>query len=234
MAAGTFAILNIDQTPSALRGWHLLKAPVTSAETALTATQLMDDMRSMVPADDNSFCVVPVSMFDMIQCMQIGFAGDNDSPVLDLYGWGENGPGHHIGTLTTDLGSGAMTVSARSILASSRTQKSIRDAFDPAQAWVITDQYVVTLDAEQERITDGTLQTQVFRALNVPGVSAIGGTIGTSSTEANFPQVFNVDFSHSDYSYFGVAITNLGSATSAGLIFRPIRLKGGMTSPGGV
>lgn len=234
MAAGTFAILEVDFTPSALRGWQLLKAPVTAAETALTATKLMDDMRSMVPADDNNYRAIPVSAFDAIQCMMLANGTADQSPVLNLYGWGETGPGHHIGTLTTDISTAAMTVASASFLASSRTSKSIRDAFSSATAWKVADQYVVTLDTEQERITDGTLQTQVFRALNVPGVSAIGGTIGTSSTEANFPQVFNVEFSHSDYSYFAVAITALDSATSAGLIFRPIRLKGGMTAPGGV
>lgn len=227
MAAGTFTKLNVDYAMGENRlGWHLLKPPITAAETAITATKLMDDMRSMVPADDNNLRYVNVADYDVIQCMMLANGSDNQSPVLELYGWGENGPGHHIGTLTTDISTAAMTVSARSFLASPRTNKSITDAFSSATAWKVADQYVVTLDTEQERITDGTLQTQVFRALNVPGVSAIGGTIGTSSTEANFPQVFNLDLSHSNYAYVTVVITGLDSATSVGLIFRPIRMRG--------
>jgi hypothetical protein len=225
MAAGTLTIRTIDETPLALRGWQCLKAPITTAETALTATKLLDDMRLMVPADDNSMQVIPVSTFDVIQVMVLANGTDDQSPVLNLYGWPETGPGHHIGTLTTDISTAAMTVASASFLASVRTHISIRNAFASATSWKIVDQYVVTLDAEQERITDATLHTQVFRALNVPGVSAIGGTIGTSPTEANFPQVFNMDFSHSDYSYFGMVPTSLDSATSVGAIFRQIRMK---------
>jgi hypothetical protein len=228
MAAGTLAILTIDSTPLALRGWQLLKAPITAAETALTATKLLDDMRLVVPADDNSMKVIPVLDFDMIQVMVIANGTADQSPVLDFYGWPETGPGHHIGTLTTDISTAAMTVASASFLASSRTHISIRDAFAAATAWKIVDQYVVTLDAEQERLQDTTatpLQQQSFRALNVPGVSAIGGAIGTSSTEANFPQVFNVDFTHSYYSFFGMVPTSLDSATSVGAIFRVVKMR---------
>ena len=236
MAAGPITIREIDFTPSALRGWQCLKAPVTALETALTATKLMDDVRLVQGAED-TFQAIPVSAFDVIQCMMLANGTADQSPVLQLYGWGETGPGHHIGTLTTDISTAAMTVASASFLASSRTHKSIRDAFAAATAWKVADQYVVTADYEQERLQDSTatpLQYQSFRALNVPGTSAIGGAIGTPTVEANFPGVFNVDFSHSDYSYFCVAPSSLDSATSVGLIFRPIRLKGGMTSPGGV
>lgn len=224
MAAGPVTIREVDYTGISCRQWQCLKAPVTALETALTATKLLDDMRSM-SCDESTVQVIPVSAFDVIQCMMLANGTADQSPVLNLYGWGESGPGHHIGTLTTDISTAAMTVATTSFLASTRTHKSIRDAFTSATAWKVADQYVVTADYEQERITDATLHTQVFRALNVPGTSAIGGTIGTATTEANFPQVFNVEFSHSDYSFFGVLPTSLDSATSVGLIFRPIRMK---------
>lgn len=229
MAAGTTTLRTLDTTGYALRSWQCLKAPITAAETALTATQLMDDLFAMVPADDNSVQIIPVFEFDAIQCMMLADGTADQSPVLNLYGWPESGPGHHIGTLTTDISTGAMTVAAASFLASSRTHLSIRNAFTAATAWKVADQYVVTADYEQERLTDTTatpLHYQSFRALNVPGTSAIGGTIGTSTTEANFPQVFNVEFSHSSYSYFGVMPTALDSATSVGLIFRPVSIRG--------
>ena len=224
MAAGPIKRLTIDSTPLALRGWQLLKSPITTAETALTATKLLDDMR-LVQAAQDTFEAIPVQDLDVIQVMVLANGTADQSPVLDLYGWPETGPGRHIGTLTTDISTAAMTVASTSFLASSRTHFSITNAFSSAIAWKVCDQYVVTLDTEQERITDGTLHTQVFRALNVPGVSAIGGTIGTSSTEANFPQVFNVDFTHSDYSWFCLAPSALDSATSVGAIFRQVRMK---------
>ena len=236
MAAGTFGITDVDFTPSALKGWQLLKAPVTAAETALTATLLMDDMRSIVPANDNNYKVIPVSAFDSIQCMMLANGTADQSPVLNFYGWGESGPGTHIGTLTTDISTAAMTVASASFLANSKTHKSIRDAFAAATAWKVADQYVVTADYCQHRFTDTTatpLHIQYFRCLEVPGTSGIGGTIGTSTTEANFPQVFNINLAMNDFAYLAVAVTSLDSATSAGLIFRPIRFKGGMTSPGG-
>jgi hypothetical protein len=228
MAAGPITVRTIDSTPLALRGWQCLKAPVTAAETALTATKLLDDMR-LISAAESTVEVIPVLDFDMIQCMMIANGTADQSPVLNLYGWGETGPGHHIGTLTTDISTAAMTVASTSFLASSRTHISIRNAFTSATAWKIADQYVVTADYEQERqqddLTAQNIQTQSFRALNVPGTSAFGGTIGTATTEANWPQVFNVDFSHSDYSFFGVLPTALDSATSVGLIFRAVRMK---------
>ena len=229
MAAGTTTIREVDSSGIGARKWQCLKAPITAAETALTATQLMDDMYGMVPADDNNIQIVPVVAFSSIQCMMLAAGTADQSPVLELYGWPESGPGHHIGTLTTDISTGAMTVSARSFLASTRTHKTITDAFAAATAWKVADQYVVTADYEQERFLDTAatpIHFQAFRALNVPGTSAIGGTIGTATTEANFPQVFNVDFSQSNYSYFAVVPTSLDSATSVGLIFRAIWTKG--------
>lgn len=236
MAAGTFTILSIDETPSALRGWQLLKAPITTGETALTATKLMDDMRSMVPADDNNYKALPVIGLGAIQCMMLANGNADQSPVVEFYGWGETGPGTHIGTLTVDISTAACTANT-SFLANARTHKSIRDAFTSATAWKIPDQYVVTADYCQHRFADTTatpLHIQYFRCLEVPGTSAIGGTIGTPTTEENFPQVFNINMTMNDFSYLSAAITSLDSATSAGLIFRPIWLKGGMTAPGGV
>lgn len=237
MAAGTFTKLDIDFSPSALRGWQLLKAPVTAAETAFTATLLMDDMRALVPANDTNPKYIGVSAFDSIQCMMLANGNADQSPTIDFYGWGETGPGTHIGTLTVDISTAAMTVAAASFLASARTHKSITDAFASATAWKVPDQYVVTADYCQHRFTDTTgtpLHIQYFRCLEVPGTSGIGGSIGSTPVEADFPGVFNVNLAMNDFSYLCAEITALDSATSAGLIFRPIRLKGGMTAPGGV
>jgi hypothetical protein len=234
MAAGPVTIKTVDFTPSALMGWQLLKAPITTAETAITAAKLGQNL-SDVSFDEATVEVIPVEFFNMIEVMALANGTADQSPVLNLYGWSEWGPGHHIGTLTLDL-STASSAATDGFHAKNKTHVSIRNAFAAGTAWLIPDQYVVTADYEQERFADTTatpLHVQSHRALNVPGTSAIGGTIGTSTTEANFPQVFNVDFSHSQYKFFGVLPTSLDSATSVGAIFKPIRLKGGLTSPDG-
>lgn len=226
MAAGPITIREVDYTGLSLRGWQTLKAPITTAETALTAAKLLDDMRA-VSADQDTVQIIPVSAFQEIQVMVLADGTADQSPVLDLYGWGESGPGRHIGTLTTDISTAAITAST-GFHAHARTHKSIRDAFAAATAYKICDQYVVTADYEQERFVDTAvtpIHIQSFRALNVPGTSATGGTIGTSTTEANFPQVFNVDFSRSGYSFFGLLPTALDSATSVGAIFRPVKMR---------
>lgn len=224
MAAGPVTIRTIEEGAIALQQWQCLKAPIGTAETALTAAKLLDDMRAMSAAE-STVEVIPVGLFDMIQVMVMAVGADGQSPVLDLYGWPESGPGHHIGTLTLDLSTAAVTAST-GFHTNARTHKSIRDNFAAASTWLIPDQYVVTADYEQERFVDSaSVHTQYFRALSVPGTSAIGGTIGTSVTEANFPQVFNVDFSQSKYSFFGVLPTALDSATSVGAIFRAIRMR---------
>jgi len=223
MAAGPITIRTVDYTGQSLRGWQCLKSPVAAAETALTAAKLLDDMRS-VSAVESTVQAIPVSAFTEIQIMVLANGTADQSPVLNLYGWGESGPGHHIGTVTTDISAAAITA-LTGFHASARTHVSIRDAFAATVAWKICDQYVVTADYEQERFIDTAatpIHIQYFRAISVPGTSAIGGTIATPTTEADFPQVFNVDFAHSAYSYFALLPTNLDSATSVGAIFRPV------------
>lgn len=226
MAAGPITVRAVDYSEQALMAWQTLKAPITTAETALTAAKLGQNMRD-VSADEDTVEVIPVELYKMIQVMVLANGSANQSPVLNLYGWSETGPGHHIGTLTTDLGAGSSPAST-GFHAQSETHKSIRDAFAAATAWLIPDQYVVTADYEQQRFVDtaaSPIHIQYFRALAVPGTSATGGTIGTSTTEADFPMAFNVDFSMSRYKYFGLLPTSLDSATSVGAVFKPICLR---------
>ena len=224
--------LTVDFTPSALRSWQTLKPPVTASETVLTATKLMDDIWS-VSAAQSTFYAVPISAFQVIQVMMLGDGADNNSPIADFYGWGETGPGHRLGRITTDLSTATHTADT-GFISSPRTHASIRRDFSAATTWRAADQYVIssaTAPAEH-RFTDDTLHTQYFRCLEVPGTSASGGTIGTATTEANFPQVFNLNFGMSDFSYLVTTIQLQG--TSAGLIFRVVKMKGAMTAPRGV
>lgn len=234
MAAGPITIRTVDFSPGALTAWQCCKAPITTAETALTAAKLGQNMRD-VSADEDTVQVIPVEFFNAIQIMVLAVGSANQSPVLNFYGWSEWGPGHHIGTVTTDL-SAASSAASAGFHQAAATHESIRSAFAPASAWLIPDQYVITADYEQERFVDTAatpIHFQYYRALAVPGTSATGGTIGTSTTEADFPQVLNVDFTRSQYRYFGVLPTSLDSATSVGVIFKPIRLRSSYTSPDG-
>lgn len=248
MAAGPVTIRNVDFTPSVLMAWQCLKAPITTAETVLTAAQLTTNMREMTD-DPDTIEVIPVEAFDAIQIMVLADGTANQSPVLQFYGWSEWGPGHHIGTVTTDLGT-CTSAGTTGFHASTKTHKSIRDAFTATTTYEIADQYVITADYEAEFAymeydAAGTTQTYlniitIHKALrttgtygNVDETIGYGGTIGTAPAEANFPQYLIVDFTRSQYKYFGMVPTDLDSATSVGGIFKPLRLKGGLTSPTG-
>lgn len=220
MPAGPITVRSIDNSLEGRMSWQTLKSPITTAETALTAAKLTTDMRT-VSCDEATVEVIPVEIYSMIQIMVLAVGSADQSPVLNLYGWNDWGPGHHIGTVTTDL-SAASSAATTGFHAHARTHSSIRNAFAAASTWLIPDQYVVTADYEQERFTDGTLHIQYHRAIATPGTSAIGGTIGTTAVEADFPGVLNIDFSRSQYKFFGLLPTSLDSATSVGAIFKQV------------
>ena len=135
-----------------------------------------------------------------------GLGDNNDVPVIDLYGWSELS-GHHIGTITLAMGNFVTGSSTGGGRLSDGAHQSIRDAFDVSTAYRGCDVYTETNDYQN--------------------------TITVYTGEADFPGHFVVDFVNTQYKWFGIAVTNLGTpaATDVGAIYRPLSMKKGGVSP---
>lgn len=190
-----------DTTGQFLYGWQLLKSR-SIAQTILTAANLTTNLRD-VNFSESTVEFLDVSLFSAIQVQVYGTAANNaGSPTtavaLNLYGWSDNGPGYHCGTVSVVFGN-FTSAATTGFHASANTHKSIRDAFDPATAYQGVDTFTETADY------DGSI--------TVP-----------ASQETDFPGSFIVSFANTRYKFFGVLVTSLGNvaATNVGAIYRPL------------
>lgn len=196
MAAGPATLLSVDMEPSVLQGWQLLKSR-TIAQTAVTAAKLCQNLKDVSFAED-TFDFVDVSSFGAIRFQVWGVADNNHTPVIDLYGWHDTGPGAHVGKVT--LGYGNFTSAATTgFHANVSTHKSIRDKFDSTVAYRSCDVYTETADYE-------------------------AAVAVTATAETDFPGYVDVDFTNNQYKWFGVAVTTL-AGTNLGAIFKPLSIR---------
>ena len=225
MATGPARFIETDSRPSRDIHWHLLKTP-TTAQTAVSELLIVKKLRQGVFAEDNlDFVDVSWCKAIRIQCWGVG--SNNHAPVLDLYGWHENGPGQHIAKVTCTMGNFVSLGNDDNDPnndpgwhADTNLHPAIKNAFDRATDYRGCDTYAVTADYEQDQITDTAatpLEYQVHKSIWVPGLVSAGGT----PAEADMPSFFVLDLTRSRYKYVCAAVTNLGSATSAGAIFKP-------------
>lgn len=204
MATGAGIVLNtrIDSRPT----WQLLKSP-TGAQTAVTAAKLTQSFKDVVFAQDN-FEVVDVANFEAIAIQVWGVASDAGTFTLELYGWQEGGPGHHIQQMAANIFGNFTSAADAGFHQSDSTHKSIRDAFTAATAYRGADTYLLTANK------DFTVKKELFSpAVQVP-----------TNIEANFPAGFLVDFATTRFKYFGMASTAM-TGTSVGAIFKPLALR---------
>jgi len=226
MATAVANIVRPDFEAGALAGWQLLKRP-TGAQTAPTAAQLMQplvDVEWTITAATDIVDVLDVERFSAIRFQVLGVASNNHAPVINLYGWHNGGPGHHIGVIT--LAFGNFTTAATTGFHAT-AHSSIKERFAPATAYQVCDTYTITSDLERENgftnTDDNTAAGAYFdrhRALTSPSTTAGAGVV-----EADFPSYANVDLSRSRYKYLAVFVTALNSATSVGAIWTPICLR---------
>lgn len=188
-----------DTTGEFLYGWQLFRELVTAAETAPTAAQLNTNMRSVTDFS-HAFRVTDVGNFPAIEVGIWGVADDTESATINLYGYGANGPGYHVGTITPLWGTGASPANT-GFHGASNTHKTIRDAFVSSTAYQSPDSLTITND-----YTVGSLA--------VPGTQ-----------ENNFPVTFVWSFANMRLKYVFPVVTSLtvaGTVTSVGMIFRPL------------
>lgn len=196
--------LPIDTSSSALLDFQLCKNR-SGLQTELTVAKLTErDFRTISFIE--AFDVIEVSSFGKIMVELWGTASDNNTPVIDLYGWSELS-GHHIGQITATMGNFQTGSGSRGGRLSDGAHQSIRDAFDVSTAYRGADLYVNDTD---------------FGATDA---------IKVSTQDGDKPGFFTVDFIDTQYKWFGIAVTNLGSATNIGAIFRPLSMKKNGVSP---
>lgn len=202
MAAGPAIFLELGTSPSELATWQLLKSP-TGAQTAVTAAKLSQELHDVSFAEDN-FEVVDVSLFSGIWISVWGVAADTNTFTLELYGWSNGGPGHHLHQVT-GIFSAFTSDAADGFHRSSRTHKSIRNAFVAGTQYRGADTLVAV----------GTTQfvPNNYSSSSVP-VSA------QTDLEVDFPCVMKIDVWGMGIKYLGVACTAT-TGTSVGAIFRP-------------
>lgn len=195
---------------SALNDWQLLKKP-TVAQTACTAADLTETIRDLVDTQPagTSIEALEVSIIGALRFQIWGEGDNNDVPIIDLYGWSDGGPGHHIGKITLAMGNFVSTggAAADGFHKSGMAHQSIRDAFAPGTSYRGCDTYTETNDYEN--------------------------AITVYTGEADFPGHADVSFANSQYQYFIVLVTGLGSpaATNVGAIFKALSIKRGYRNP---
>lgn len=202
--ASTF--IQPDMEPSALESWQLLKTP-TVAQSALLAGRLS---RNVHDVNGSPECL-DVSPFGAIRFQIWGEGDNNDVPVIDLYGWQHSGPGVHMGTVTLAMGNFTVVPGqpTKEVFDDAFTHKSIKDAFGSTATYRGCDTYTLTNDFD-------------------------GGISVSAAQEADFPGVgVDVSFASSQYKWFSVMVTNLGTpaATNVGAIFKALSVKKGYSSP---
>lgn len=196
-----------DRQAAARYHWQVLKPP-TGLQTILDAAQTVSDLRSVSFVESNVYAL-DVTDYEVIRVMTFGEGSDTNAPVIQLYGWVDSGPGCHSATVTS-----TMTV-ATTTFGADNAHKSIKTHFPSSTTWRTCDTY--TFGA-----TDHDTVTDVEAGTTDQGRKYIQLPVA----ETNFPMFFNINLRFAGYKYLVAVCTDLGSATSAGMIFRPVRMIG--------
>ena len=200
-------ILEVDMLPSALESWQLARTPIVAPTTALTAAKLCQSLRDVsFDAGDEVFDVSP---FRSIAIQIWGLAADGNTFTLDLYGWSDGGPGHHIQTMALCAFRSHTSPANTGFHASRYTHKSIRAAFAANTIYRGADTYLLTA------ASDYTVKNELV----TPAVQI------QTNTEAGFPAGFQVNFHTNRFKYFGIFCTTVSASESVGAIFKPLELR---------
>lgn len=227
MPAGPARFVEMSSKPSRMNSWHLLKVP-TGAQTAVTAAKLSQCLKgpSRVSFAEDNFDFADVSWCPLIMVQLWGEASNDHNPVVNLYGWNDDGPGLHIGTITAVMGNFVSEDSANAAPGwhtNTNLPQNMQAAFPATTDYRSCDEYAITADYQSLVMIDNA-STQVtyqeHKTLSAPQVLG-AGTVDVSP-EADFPSYFIVDLRRSRYKYLCVAVTTLNSATTVGAIFKPI------------
>lgn len=201
-------LLTYDLSVGQRDNWQVCKTR-SVAQTALTVAKLTQNLRT-ISFDEATVDVMDVSSIAGLRLQPWGVASDDNSCVLDFYGWQLGGGGMHIGKLTCTFGNftSAATTGFHTVAEKAYTHPSILSAFDTATAYRGCDTIVATNDYE----------------------SAF--TVYTA--EANFPTHAVLSFAAAQYKYLAILATTLTGATNVGCICRALALKGKNTNPDGL
>ena len=202
MAAGPARIIERDDRPSMRFSWQALKAP-TGALTAATAAQLTTNLRDVSFAED-TVDFADVSGIQSLAVQIFGVSANNGTGTLEIYGWNDTGPGHHIAQVTLVFGN-FTSAATTGFHAASATASNIRRLFAPATAYQGCDTFAIGAQY-------GTL-IEATTAWNYVQIQAVA--------ETDFPAEFVVNMHNGRFKYLGVLDTVL-SGTSIGAIYKPL------------
>ncbi len=193
-------VLSVDDRPGGLSlgTWQLCKPLSTVAQTAVTAAKLSQSLFDV--SFDEAFQVIPVSRFGKIAFQVWGVASNGNLDTLNFYGWHDNGSGSHIGSLAAGYGN---FTSAALVGFHTNAHKSIMDEYAAGTAYRGVDTHLVGATGDKEDSITNYFTIQ----------------------ESDVPSSFLIDFTNSQYKYFGIATTTIGG-TSNGVIFKPLTLRG--------
>jgi len=231
MPAGPARWLALDDRLTKSLQWQLLKVP-GGQQTLVTAAKLSQSLKNpgAVSFAEDNFDFADVSLCQALMVQIWGEAADTHAPVVNLYGWNDNGPGIHIGTVTATFGavlSEDINNAAPGWHTSTNLPAEMRAAFPAATDFRGCDTYVITADYMTELFRDDLTVNTYYQSHKVLSAPSAIGTPGAPDTspEDDHPSYFIVDLSRAWFRYLCVACTALNSATSVGAIFRPVSLR---------
>jgi hypothetical protein len=217
MAAGPAKILYPDDLGMGPFQYQLLKSQ-SIAQTAITAAKLSQNLED-VSFDEDTVEFLEVQRYSAIRCQVWGVAADTNAPVINLYGWPASGPGQRLAVMTLAYGPFVSEDAANAAPgwhAGANAHLSIKKGFDRNIDYRGCDTYTMTTEFGAENIIEtGPLYYQAYRPVISPRLLTDAIPI------ADFPSYFTVDFSRSNYAYFGVLVTTL-AGTTLGAIFQPL------------
>lgn len=201
--------LKFDQ--SAWNKWQRLSDLVAAAaaNTIATSTQLMQHWMDTTDWAQ-PFQVFPTSIISGLRIQFLGAGADTNALTAQLYGWNDDGPGNHIGTVTAALTTAVSTKRSGTtpvgFHTSPYTHFSIYKHLD--------------LDTD-------------YRGCDTYAVTDYEGALAASATHADFPGYFELSMANSQYSWVGLMFTSIAS-TNVMAICRALGRKSRHLSPDGV
>lgn len=196
--------------------WQRMTSLIAAADanTALTATQVCQHWRHITDAA-KAFDVIYTKIVSGLRISFWGAGSDTNAITANLYGWNDDGPGNHIGTVTAALIAGVSTKISGTTSIGFHTDTDLHSSlkgplptaplFDTAVDYHPCDTYAVT-DYE--------------------------GALAASATHADFPGYVELSLANSQYSWVACLFTSIAS-TNIAAICRALGLKSNLVSPDG-
>lgn len=203
--------LRFDNSQLGWNKWQLLTRLTAAADanTIASATQLGQHWRETTDWV-KAFDVFPTSLISALRISFWGAGSDTNSLTAQLFGWNEDGPGNHIGTVTAAMIAGVSTKRSGSTALGFHTSRfthpSIYGHFNLDTDYHPCDTYAVT-DYEN-------------------------GALAASATHADYPGYVELSLANSQYNWIGLMFTVINS-TNAAAICRALGRRSKGLSPDG-